>query len=475
MNKCVNKRVNNFVQTAHMFFSLLGTTTPIPSTTDVPLPKNRSLQLDHFQIAHTSESSHTEENSDNDLSASNETGGNYEHVEADEAEPTGGEEGVDDRMTDVEAYREGGSPSHVNGEATEYDAIEDRYHMNATQGPEREDGMQETLMDDIDDLMEMQRWLNLSDVMLELQSKYPNINFANLPKEEDREIETENEAAENEIDGFRQHIGTWSKPLRIEEKPIKPFVVNEYDRNAANKRPLPIQYQYLPTKRDHGKNNPHNPTGGLSHPTGEMLPVKPLVVNEYDRNAASKRPLPIQYQYLPTKQDHGKNNPHNPTGDLSHPTGEMLPVKSETMARMDSGPFRKDGQRPQIQHGLTTSATIGIVVGTIILSWIIIGPILCLASHCIANRQTKKKRHLLPMPRASTSASMDEGIVEALVFGELATAPCKPLDGDLPYDRETQHSGRAWSRDDREEELQRSLMEKGCVELKELPATRTRQ
>lgn len=68
---------------------------------------------------------------------------------------------------------------------------------------------------------------------------------------------------------------------------------------------------------------------------------------------------------------------------------------------------------------MTASATFGVVVGTILLSWLIVGPALCLAWRWNEKRRENKKIFL---QRPHLHGSVDEGINDAMVMSELGKA-----------------------------------------------------
>ena len=68
---------------------------------------------------------------------------------------------------------------------------------------------------------------------------------------------------------------------------------------------------------------------------------------------------------------------------------------------------------------MTASATLGVVVGTVILSWLLVGPAVCLAWRW---NQRRRDRGKILLQRPHLRGSVDEGIMDAIVLSELGKA-----------------------------------------------------
>ena len=86
--------------------------------------------------------------------------------------------------------------------------------------------------------------------------------------------------------------------------------------------------------------------------------------------------------------------------------------------RKNAGPFNPDRV---VRHptGMTASATLGVVVGTVILSWLLVGPTVCQAWRWNHRRRDRGK---ILLQRPHLRGSVDEGIMDAIVLSELGKA-----------------------------------------------------
>lgn len=122
------------------------------------------------------------------------------------------------------------------------------------------------------------------------------------------------------------------------------------------------------------------------------------------------------------------------------------------------GPYNPDRV---VRHSteMTASATLGVVVGTIIISWLIVGPAVCLAWRWNEKRRDRNK---ILLQRPQLHGSVDEGIMDAMVMSELGKAGGKKRGS----------SSSSSARRQREADVEASLA-RNRSELESFPTTST--
>nr|KAG5701473.1 hypothetical protein BaRGS_000869 [Batillaria attramentaria] len=152
--------------------------------------------------------------------------------------------------------------------------------------------------------------------------------------------------------------------------------------------------------------------GGKAGKYAVMQSIVPNMYADYEVFVDGK-PLSSKARYSPQQPGTGIN-----------PTRVSAPGSPNTLAQggqaqlvagSNPGPFSPGRQVSRHSTGMTASATFGVVVGTVLLSWLIVGPAVCVAWRWNERRREGKKILLQRADRGS----VDEGIMDAMVMSEL--------------------------------------------------------
>ena len=207
---------------------------------------------------------------------------------------------------------------------------------------------------------------------------------------------------------------------------------------------------------------------GEGHP-GKYHPYQSLASDYYGDYEVDFLGQPkASYRYVPA--------PPADVGNMINPTPVVLRPKTANteggQARLfDSGVSGGGGGGGQnvgpynpervVRHSteMTASATLGVVVGTIIISWLIVGPAVCLAWRWNEKRRDRNK---ILLQRPQLHGSVDEGIMDAMVMSELGKAGGKKRGS----------SSSAAARRQREADVEASLA-RNRSELESFPTTST--
>lgn len=313
---------------------------------------------------------------------------------------TGMEEGEETERSEKEMNGAGGSESAETAnerkgpEVTREEGGEGVEVQEKEAEEKDEKGGTEAIEEHIEDLMENYRRLGLTESLQHLMTMYPCLNMTDI--------------LEDAMSDDKENMGA-----------NKGQIINGM---AVIGHSTPVMHSLaLDVYGDYEINTENNP----------LLPQAP--VHKY------KLPSPVS----------GKIDP---TPVLQFVVTEVDSGHEKLIDTISEGP-KSPNQEVVRQHSsqMTASAMFGVVVGTVLLSWLLIGPTMCLVWRWHKKRNEKKS---ILLQRAD-HASMDGSIAEALVMSELGKY----------------QSGKGVRRQNRED-LERALM-KDKYEMQTFPSKTT--
>ncbi|PVD32674.1 hypothetical protein C0Q70_08119 [Pomacea canaliculata] len=353
-------------------------TTPSLPLEDIQLVTGGNLQA---QTPGQSRSAHSEDTEDSakrrNATASDEQAGlkGTEETEAGKAEgPKEGERSEETKECKGHGCTEGPKQHEAKEGACGAGCRgqEEESEKEEGEAGEKETG-NEALEEQIEDLMEQYMLRGQNDSLAQLMTMYPGLNMSAIL------ADAKANGEEDEVEGS-EHMGRGVHP----HGPLL--------QGLATQSLAPNGYG------DYVIITHHDPTPPASEAaTPDIIRHHTVPPTDHAPRLTDIAPTPVQHQHSPQTE------------------GGAAQLVADRGSAPSGGLHGNQGEPSPGTVGLTTSGTVGVVLGTVVLSWLLVGPGLCLAWRWGQRRQERKK---ICLQRAQTG-SVDEGILEAMVSSEL--------------------------------------------------------
>ena len=94
-------------------------------------------------------------------------------------------------------------------------------------------------------------------------------------------------------------------------------------------------------------------------------------------------------------------------------------------------PYPGNHTKPEPEEGLGTGVMTGIIAASIVGFWIILGPVVCIICRCRDKAKERKERR-----RHGCNDQIESGLIEEMIFMELARGREKMYNTDLRHEDE---------------------------------------